>query len=88
MTAEFMSFVHKNEVVFISIPIIIIILVQNLIQTSIGNKVCILIDTKVFECSFPVLFNGRRINYKNLGVFTSIFYQKLFGNHCSNDGLS
>ena len=87
MAAELVSLVHQDKVVFVSIPVVVIIFVQNFVQTTVCYKVSIFINAKVLEGSFPVLFNCWRIDHKNLGVVTSIFYQELLGYHCGNDGF-
>lgn len=65
MRAEFMCFINQNKVKFISIPVVIIVFIENLRQTAIGNKINKLVNAKIFKCCFPVVFYGRWIDDEN-----------------------
>ena len=83
-----MCLVHQYQIVLISIPIVIVLFIKDLCQTSIGNKFGIFIYAKVFECCFPVLFYCRRIYNKNFCLIASILYQELLCNHGCNNSLT
>ena len=85
MIAELMGLINQNQVVFVSIPIIVVVFVKHLCETSIAYETGIFVDTKILKRSLPVLFNGWRIDYQNLRVFRTILYQELLGYHRSNN---
>ena len=88
MVAEFVCFIHQYEVEIICIPVVIVVGVENLAQTAIGNKLRVFINAEIPKRGFPVLFDSRRIYHQNLCVVTSILYQELFGYHGGNHSFS
>ena len=88
MCTELVCLVHQDKVILVSIPIIVILFIENLAQTTIADETSVLINTEVFESLLPVMLYGRWVNHQNLCVLIAIVNTELLCNHCSNDSLT
>ena len=88
MIAELVSLVNQYQVVFVSIPVVIVVFVKHFCETAVAYKTGIFVDTEILKRSLPVLFNGWRINHEDFGVLRAVLYQELLGNHRSDDRLA
>ena len=83
-----MGLVNQHQVIFVSIPDVVIVVVKHFRETAIAYKASILFESKVMESRLPVLFYGRRVNNQNLRMFWAVLNQKLLGNHRGNNCLA
>ena len=81
-----MRFIDNNQVKLFFI-LVVVFTFKNFGQTAIGDKLCFFVNAEQLECISPVVFQSRRINNKDIGVFAVSLYKSL-GYHCGNHCLS
>ena len=74
-----MGFVHDNQVKLLFV-FVLVAAFQHFRQAAVGDKLCLLVDTELLECVFPVVFEGWRIDDQDVGV-PAVCLDKPFGNH-------
>ena len=88
MVAELVCLVNQHQVVFVGVPIVVVVIVENLRKATIAHKLRVFVDAEILEGGFPVLLHRRRIDHENLRVVTTILNQEFLGNHRGDDRLA